>query len=309
MDLTQIKVGVLTGGVSEEKDISLRSGKQVFGALKENNISAELIEIKTSDKEKIKDSLKKLSIDVAFIALHGSFGEDGRLQQILEEIPIPYTGSGPEASFLAMDKIAAKKRFIKMGIATAPYRLFSDKDCNFRNIEYPVVVKPYFSGSSFGISILNRKEKIKDAVKEAFKYSRLVILEYYISGRELTVGILEEKPLAVVEIIPKGKYFDFENKYRKGSSKFIVPAELGEGVYKRVQQTALAAHQALGCRDFSRVDLKLKGQVPYVLEVNSIPGLTSQSLLPLSASSCGINFNRLVCLFLKNALIRRKVFR
>ncbi|MCF7871027.1 MAG: D-alanine--D-alanine ligase [Candidatus Omnitrophica bacterium] len=304
MELKNIKVGVLAGGVSEERDISLLSGEQVFQSLLAKNIKTKFIKIESSDKQEVKSLVKAAEIDIAFIALHGSFGEDGKIQAILEEIPIAYTGSGPEASVLAMDKVAAKERFKQAGIITPFYRLFSDNGYNCPDMNYPVVVKPRFSGSSFGVSIVSDKEEIKRAVKQALKFSKTVIIEDYVQGRELTVGILGEKPLAIVEIIPKGDYFDFQNKYIKGNSKFVVPAKLEEGLSERVKKTALTAHKALGCRDFSRVDLKIKNGIPYVLEVNSIPGLTINSLLPLSASASGIDFSQLIHLLLQNALLR-----
>ncbi|MCF7888288.1 MAG: D-alanine--D-alanine ligase [Candidatus Omnitrophica bacterium] len=305
MELTKIKVGVLAGGISEEKDISLLSARQVFQALKKKNIKAELIEIKTSSGNQIKKIIKSAQVDLAFVALHGLFGEDGKIQSMLEEIPITYTGSGPQASSLSMDKIAAKEIFKKEGVPTPFFRLATNKDHNYEDINYPVVVKPSHSGSSFGISIVNNKEKIKAALEKSFKFGESVIIENFIKGKELTVGVLGKRPLAVVEIVPKGKYFDFKNKYIKGNSVFIAPAKLSRKIYKKVQEVALAAHKALGCRDFSRVDIRLKGNVPYVLEVNSIPGLTEYSLLPLSAFACGISFDQLIISFLKTALLRK----
>jgi D-alanine-D-alanine ligase len=306
MELKKVKVGVLAGGVSEERDISLLSGEQVFQTLLEKNIRTKFIKIESSDKQEVKRVVKAAEIDIAFIALHGVFGEDGKIQAILEEIPIVYTGSGPEASFSAMDKVAAKEKFKQAGILTPAYHLFSGNNYMCQNISYPVVVKPRFSGSSFGVSIVTDREQIKQAFKQALGFSKTVIIEDYIKGRELTVGILAEKPLAIVEIIPKGEYFDFQNKYIKGNSKFVVPAKLEKGLSERVKKTALAAHRVLGCRDFSRVDLKIKDGMPYVLEVNSIPGLTRKSLLPLAASASGIDFSQLINLLLEKALARAK---
>jgi D-alanine-D-alanine ligase len=305
MELTNIKVGVLAGGISEERDISLLSGRQVFQALKRKNIKAELIEIKTSNNSQIKQIIKSAQIDLAFIALHGLFGEDGKIQSILEEIPIAYTGSGPQASFFSMNKIAAKKRFKKNGVPTPSFRLAISRDHNYQDINYPVVVKPSHSGSSFGISIVDNKEKIEKALDKSLKFSDSAIIEDFIKGKELTVGVLGKSPLAVVEIVPKGKYFDFKNKYIKGNSAFIAPAKLDKKIYKQVQEVAFTAHKALGCRDFSRVDIRLNDNTPYVLEVNSIPGLTECSLLPLSAFACGISFDQLIFSFLKFALLRR----
>lgn len=306
MDIKKLKVGVLAGGVSEEREISLRSGKQVFSALNKENISACFIDLKSSDSEEIKLTLLESKIDIAFIALHGFFGEDGQIQTILEEISLAYTGSGPEASRLSMDKVASKEKFRSLGIKTPDYQVFSYRDIQKRKISYPAVVKPNFSGSSFGISIVKKPTLLAKALEVAFSFNDQVIVEDFIQGRELTVGILKDKPLAVVEIIPKKGFFDFNNKYNKGNSNFIVPAKLDSKLYNLVQNRALAAHQALGCRDFSRVDIRLSDRSPYVLEVNSIPGLTSESLLPLSALACGINFQKLAILLLESAYLRQK---
>lgn len=306
MELKNVKVGVLAGGVSEEREISLLSGEQVFKALNETGVNAKFLEIKTSNHQKIKNIIREAGIDVAFIALHGSFGEDGKVQAILEEISLAYTGSGPKASALAMDKIAAKEKFNQNKIPTPPHFLFSPKNFNYDKIQCPVVIKPCFSGSSFGVSIVNKNKNIKKSLSQAFKFSKLAMAEDYIEGKELTVGIVEEKPLAIVEIIPQEGHFDFKNKYIKGKSDFIVPAKLDKDLYWKIQQVALKAHKILGCRDFSRVDIKLKEDVPYVLEVNSIPGLTKQSLLPLSASASGLDFHQLIITFLRNAIARER---
>lgn len=312
MDLKGIRVGVLAGGASEEREISLLSGKQVFSSLRQGGVRAVLIDLKSSRQDQIKKIIKKEKIDLAFIALHGAFGEDGSLQRILEKISLAYTGSNPEASRLAMDKIASKKRFKQEGVPVAGFQIFSGEknegqsSNNFPSC-FPVVVKPNSSGSSFGVSIVKNKDNFWPAVKSAFNFSNTVIAEDYIEGPELTVGILNNKPLAVVEIIPKGEYFGFESKYTVGGSNFIVPAKLESRVYKRVQEVAQTAHKALGCRDFSRVDIKLKGKIPYVLEINSIPGFTSKSLLPLSALACGIDFGKMIQIIIGSVLARSRV--
>lgn len=294
-DLGNLKVGVLGGGVSLEREISLISAQEVFMALQRRKIETVFIDISTSHENEIKELVISKNIDIAFIALHGEFGEDGKIQKIMEDLDMPYTGSRPKASYQAMDKIASKNIFLKRGVPTAYFSVCYDINKVPKNLSFPLVVKPYFTGSSIGVSIVDTGAGLKIALEKAFSYQNKVILESYIEGKELTVGILEEKPLAVVEIIPKKGYFDFQSKYTDGLTEFITPANLRGSVYRRVQEIALAAHCVLGCRHFSRVDIRLsKEGIPYVLEVNSIPGLTSHSLLPLSAKHGGIEFDELI---------------
>jgi len=293
--LRDVKIGVLGGGISEEREISLISAKEVYQALVRSELQPVFIDINTSEEQKIKSFIMSYGISMAFIALHGELGEDGKIQHILEELNIPYTGSGPHASFLAMDKISSKEKFIERDILTPKFFTLSNSKNIPCNIKYPVVVKPNFLGSSFGISMVKEESNLMKAIDIAFSYKGKVIVEDYIKGRELTVGILEDKPLAIVEIISKEAYFDLKAKYAAGRTEFVVPAKLEKSIYKKVESEAIRAHKALGCRHFSRVDIRLsKENAAYVLEVNSIPGLTSKSLLPLSAKACGIDFNKLI---------------
>ncbi|UCC94625.1 MAG: D-alanine--D-alanine ligase [Candidatus Omnitrophota bacterium] len=290
-----MRVGVLGGGVSEEREISLISAQEVLNALKRKSIEAFFVDITTSDRQKVKEILLSHIFDVAFVALHGEFGEDGKIQRILQNLKIPHTGSSPSASYLSMDKIASKTIFVRGDIPTPPFHVCVDPSRLPRNLQFPLVVKPYFSGSSIGISIVRDESDLGPALKKAFSLQKRVLLEQYIEGREMTVGILEEKPLAVVEIVSKNEYFDFHTKYTVGEAELRAPAELETSVYGRVQAVALSAHRALGCKSFSRVDMRLsRDNTPFVLEVNSIPGLTSHSLLPLSAKCCGIDFDDLI---------------
>ena len=220
----------------------------------------------------------------------------------------------PLASYLAMDKIVSKLIFLNTNIPTADFLVYWHKPGQSldnleslgalrQRIQYPTVVKHYFSGSSLGVSVVREEPQLLEALKKALSLQNKIILENYIEGRELTVGILEDEPLSVVEIIPKKGYYDFTAKYSDGMTEFIVPAKLENTVYSKVQEIALRAHKALGCRHFSRVDIRLnKDNEIFVLEVNSIPGLTSHSLLPLSASACGINFDRLILTMTQLAL-------
>ncbi|MFA7677002.1 MAG: D-alanine--D-alanine ligase [Candidatus Omnitrophota bacterium] len=301
------KIGVLGGGISGEREISLLSARAAYNALSQSGFQAVLMDIDTPDERIIRDRIYSNGIDAVFIALHGRFGEDGQIQKIMENMGMIYTGSDSRASALAMNKIFSKKVFIKNNIPTPQYSTFSDKDVTLENRSWPVVVKPSGSGSSLGISIVRDETEFSRAVEKAFPYDEQVIIEDYVDGREITVGILDEKPMGVVEIVSDRQYYDFKAKYCEDKTRFIAPAHLDAGIYKKAQEVGLAAHKALGCRHFSRVDIRLgNDNVPYVLEVNSIPGLTSHSLLPLSAGVCGISFNLLVEKMTKMALYGKK---
>lgn len=289
------KIGVLGGGVSGEKEISLISAKGVLEVLWRKKLDAVFIDISNTCHNKIRDQIISYNLDLAFIALHGGFGEDGGIQRVLEDINILYTGSRPLSSLISMDKVLAKSIFLKTNVPTPDFSICTEFKNIPRNMELPVVIKPSCSGSSLGISIVKEQMKLKSAFDLAFSYSHEIIIESYIQGRELTVGILDGKPLAVIEIKPKKGYFDFDNKYGDLKTDFIVPAELEDCIYKKVQETGVLAHNELGCRHFSRVDMILaKDNRLFVLEVNSIPGLTLHSLLPLSAAACGLNFDNLI---------------
>lgn len=295
MDLKAVKIGVLGGGISAERDISLLSAKSAYEALLRQGVKPVLIDINSSQSQELEKLLRFNLVDCAFIALHGEFGEDGGIQEILENLGIAYTGSDPQASALAMNKILTKEKFKQAGVSTASFKVFSQGNKIPDNLSFPLVVKPYCSGSSLGISIVREQSELEAALELAFKHQSTVLLEDYIDGRELTVGILDEHPLSIVEIIPKKAYYNFDAKYNDALTQFIAPAKIPKTIYRQVQDLALSAHQALGCRHFSRVDLRLNQQgQAYVLEVNSIPGLTSHSLLPLSAKVSGIEFDSLI---------------
>ncbi len=313
MKIGDIRIGVLGGGVSTERDISLISSHEVCEALAKKGLDVVFIDILTKKKNKVKELISSSNIGLAFIALHGEFGEDGQIQEILEELGIAYTGSGPKASALAMNKAHSKRIFKAKGIPTPNFTVLSQEYLSKKEddipaeIKYPLVVKPCSSGSSIGVSIVRGRGNLRDALELAFSYSNGVILEDYIEGRELTVGILEEEPLAVVEILPKKGYFDFDAKYSHGASDFIAPAQLNNEVEREIRSVGSAVHRVLGCRHFSRVDIRLtKDNLPFVLEVNSIPGLTLNSLLPLSAGVCGVDFSELIFKMAELALYGKK---
>lgn len=294
------RIAVLAGGPSSERAISIKSGRAVYKALRETGCNVELIEL---DGRGLKGVIGKASPDVAFLALHGRFGEDGTVQKALEDVSIPYTGSGVRASMRALDKIAAKKVFDGRGILIPPYRIFDRRAIKkLKRLSFPLVIKPRNEGSSIGLSVVKNKEEFDSACKKAFKYSDKIIAEQFIKGREITVGILDDTALPVVEIVPGREFYDFYAKYKDKNTRYVVPAPLPKDIYKKAQRLGLASHRALGCRDFSRVDMILgdDGRI-FVLEVNTIPGLTARSLLPKAAGALGITFNDLCLKFLQLA--------
>ncbi|MDD4939761.1 MAG: D-alanine--D-alanine ligase [Candidatus Omnitrophica bacterium] len=291
------KIGVLMGGPSSERDISLKSGKAVHENLAQIGLNAVCIDIKTDGIEDNARLITSSGIDIAFIALHGHFGEDGQIQAVLEGLGIPYTGSGVKASRLAMDKTASRRIFERSGLAVPKYKeeerstygagwagLHSD-------FSFPLVVKPATHGSSIGLSIVEKEEFLDRSVNLALSFDTRIIIEEFIAGRELTVGILGERALPVIEIVPKKGVFDYDAKYHPGMTEYLVPAELEEGLRAMVQAAALDAHKLLGCSGCSRVDLILSGEnIPFILEVNTIPGMTATSLLPKAAKVTGMDF-------------------
>lgn len=293
------RVGVLMGGLSSEREISLKSGKAVLSALLDSGIEAVGIDIITDNIEENIKLLKDYNLNGVFIALHGRFGEDGEIQEILEKIDLPYTASGVRASRLAMDKISSLK-ILKTGGLCVPKFKFIEKSAYLKNRAFknnlglPLFVKPANHGSSIGLSLVERDEELPAAIQLAFQFNERVIIEEYIFGRELTVGVLGDEALPAIEIIPKNKFFDFQAKYQAGLTQYIIPARLEEDISRKVQRAALEAHRLLGCFGCSRTDIILtKDGSPYVLEVNTIPGMTSTSLLPKAAGIAGIDFNQL----------------
>jgi len=300
------------GGYSSEREISLKSGRNVSQALKDSGCRVSDIDIQCKENDKIFDLIKESKIDVAFIALHGALGEDGTIQTILERAQIPYTGSGVEASQLVMNKVLTQKILKENKIPIPDYEVITDnKDLdidiissNFKKL--PVVVKPACEGSSLGISIVHQKDELRPAIQKAFDFGTEVMLEEYIKGKELTVGILEQKPLPIIEIRPNNIFFDFTAKYQRGMTEYIVPAELNQDLAMNIQHLATEVHLLLGCLDFSRVDIMLNDQdEPCVFEVNTIPGFTSTSLVPMAAKHNGINFSNL-CLKLIDLAYEKK---
>jgi D-alanine-D-alanine ligase len=309
------RVGVLMGGPSSEREISIKSGKAVCKALEAKRIDYVPVELMPGPntngyKESVAKKLALLKIDVAFVALHGEFGEDGTVQGLLEEMKIPYTGSSSSASRVAMNKITAKEMFKSKNIPIARHEILAKDDFNkgcdinayFKNLGPSLVVKPSNGGSSIGLNIVSNREDLKAAIDDAFKYDNRLIIEEYIPGREITVGIIEDMALPIVEILPKRKFFDFTAKYQNGLTEYIVPAKIEKSIYENCQDIGLKAHKVLSARSFSRVDIILnKKKGPVVLEVNTIPGLTETSLLPKAARAIGMEFEDLCLKILESA--------
>ncbi|MFH1479082.1 MAG: D-alanine--D-alanine ligase [Candidatus Omnitrophota bacterium] len=308
------RIGILMGGPSSESDISIKSGKAVYSALMSKGLDAVEVCLDRSQdingyKDLVKDRIRSLGIDVAFIAMHGEFGEDGFIQSILEDMKIPYTGSKVKASQVGMDKIMSKEVFKTCNIPVPRHIILSKTDIDktadqkvyFNELGLPLVIKPYNKGSSIGLYIVDKEEEFYPFLEKAFNYSNTVMLEEYIKGREITVGILADRPLPIVEIVPKNKFFDFEAKYNKGLTEYIVPAKMQEKIYKECQNIALLTHKALGADFFSRVDMILSDDTPVVLEINTIPGLTETSLLPKAAKASGMDFEELAIKILESA--------
>lgn len=290
--LTDKRIGVLMGGISAEREVSLRSGSAIYNALKGLGYSAVAIDVGSD----ICDLLDKSKTETAFLALHGGYGEDGSIQGMLEVLGIPYTGSGVLASALAMDKEASKKVFLYHGIPVPPFVVLT-RENRAKSIDFrlPWVIKPATEGSSVGVSIARDKDNFEKAIETAFSYGSRVIVEKYIEGQEIHIGILNGKVLGGVEVRPSLEFYNYEAKYTAGLTEYILPPEIAAETYERSKITALSAHTALGCRGATRVDLRLNAEgEPHVLEVNTIPGMTETSLLPKIAGLAGFDFPGLI---------------
>ena len=310
--MTLKKVVVLAGGPSSEREVSLESGREVLKALSLLGYKAVLIDLDASVVERLKEE----NPDIVFIALHGRPGEDGSVQGLLELLNIPYTGSGVLSSALAMNKLFTKRIFASVGLPIVPYITFSLKDWiaekekvwqEVEKIGFPNVVKPVAQGSSVGVSIVEREGDLESAVEEALKFDGEIILEKYVSGREIQVGILGNKELQAlppIEIRPKKKFFDYEAKYTPGLAEEITPAPLSGEETREAQELAKRAYKALGCEGFGRVDMFLTEEKFYISEINTIPGLTANSLFPKEARAAGMDFPQLVEKILKLGLER-----
>lgn len=300
------KIAVLCGGMSSEAEISMRSGKGCYDALKRLGFNnAELVVV---DKN-IAETLKNGKYDYAFNALHGKYGEDGCIQGLLEILQIPYTGCGVMASSLCMNKEFTKRilstcKEIPMA-KSAFVRKGDDVIEKTKDLKYPLFTKPVCEGSSFGMTKVERPEDLKTAYELAAKYNEDVLIEEFVDGFFVTVGVLEceGEPFAteILEIRPKNEWYDFEAKYKNGMSEFIVPAHLSDEVTACVKEVAVKAFVTAGCRGVSRVDFMMKDNIPYLLEINTSPGMTATSDLPAQAAAMGIDYDHLVLNILNSA--------
>ena len=248
--------------------------------------------------KKIKYEYQLKKFDAAFICLHGKNGEDGKIQSFLELIKVPYTGSNPQASMLSMNKVLSKLVWLKHQLLTPQYEIIQ-KDSFYEDIvikiDSPFVVKPSSSGSSFGISLVKSKAQFELAILEASKYDSLVIAEQYIKGREFTVSILDEQPLGVIEIIPKNEFYDYDAKYISDETTFLQPKDLSQDQLKNLYDSAIKAFSSIGCRGWGRVDFIMDSKASfYLIEINTVPGMTGHSLFPLSAKNAGLSFEQVV---------------
>ncbi len=285
------------GGMSSEREISIRSGTAVYNALIKKGYNAVKIDVDRN----IAEVLKRKKIDIAFIALHGKYGEDGTMQGLLEIMGIHHTGSSVMASSMAFDKTKAKEIFRSHGIPTPDWEVIKNgfKEgalwARVQGFKFPLIVKPAREGSTIGLTVVKKKEYLQKALKKAGKYDDKIIVEKFISGRELTVGILKGYALPIIEVKPKSGLYDYKSKYTKGMTKYICPVPLNKKLEIKIKKIAFSAYNALVCSGAARVDIMLdKKNRPYVLEVNTIPGMTELSLLPKAANHAGIDFPELV---------------
>lgn len=301
-----MKVGVIMGGISSEREISLKSGNSVVENIDKNKY--EVIPIVIDKKEDIINKVK--GIDFALLALHGQFGEDGTVQAVLQTLGIPYSGCGPLSSAACMDKDMTKSLLQAEGIRTAPWiNLRSGDEINYEDIKelgYPVVVKPTHGGSSVATFIIKEEKEIENAVKEAFKWDNEVMIEKFIKGDEITCPVMGREMFPVVAIKPHAEFFDYTAKYADGGSdEFVI--ELEKSLHKEVEKMALDTYRALKCSVYARIDMIItEGGIPYILEVNTLPGMTKASLFPKSAAGRGIDFSGLIDLIIENSIKEKR---
>ena len=309
---SSLQVGVLLGGCSSEREISLKTGQAIAQALAETGFCVEKIDVQSENPIHVTEQIRPYNIDVAFIALHGAFGEDGRIQSILESLDIAYTGSGPKASELAFNKKQTQNFLKNHGVTIPSYVIVTeqdflrDKGLILESIKLPAVVKPTCEGSSIGVSIVRSEDKLEEALINALQFNQEVIIEQFILGREMTVGIIDQHALPIVEIVPRHDFFDFEAKYQKGMTDYVVPAEVSAERTEKIQTQAKKVHDLIGCVDLSRVDFIVTDDAAYVLEINTVPGFTETSLVPKAAEHAGITFNQLCTQLVDLAYARKE---
>jgi D-alanine-D-alanine ligase len=313
--LTQARIGVLMGGQSSERDVSLRTGAAVHRALCRRGYDAVTIDVGPTLSRDLRDQ----KVAIAFLALHGPGGEDGSMQGFLETLGIPYTGSGIQASAVGMHKVTTKTILAAHGIPVPPgtvikrgEKISGAQMLRVTKLRWPVVVKPASEGSTIGVTIVRKPSQWTEALALAHKYDRDAMAEAYIPGHEVTVSLLgrqDEAPLVLpaVEIVAPGGFYDFAAKYEKGKTQYLCPAPLSASVTREIRALALRTYEVLGCAGAARVDFRItpRGR-PYVLEINTVPGMTETSLLPMAAAQAGIGYEELTERILESAVARIK---
>ena len=287
--MKKLKITVMLGGPSAEREVSLRSGAAVARALRERGHSVEELDPQPGDWR------LPAGTEAVFLALHGTYGEDGQMQSELETLGVPYTGCGSEASRTAFDKILTKVRFWETGVPTAKYVVLDDPAGDYPDeLRLPLVIKPARQGSSVGLQFVDDRKSWPKALAESLRFDSEVVVEERVLGRETTVGILDGEPLPIVEVRPKAGAYDYQNKYTSGATEYFCPAEFDARTTRRIQAAALDAFAAVGGRDYARVDVMVTAEGdPVVLEVNTLPGMTETSLLPKAAAAQGLSYGAL----------------
>ncbi len=312
-----MKIGVLYGGISGEREVSISSSKGIIKALEAKGYDVYPVDF---HPERLSDIIE-LDVDLVYIALHGKYGEDGRVQSLLDMLGIPYIGSNVLASALAMDKSKAKEIFSLHGIPVAKSEVYTySQALDLSNLveeikekfETPFIIKPNSEGSTLGLSIINQDEEIKDALIHAFESDDKVLVESYLDGMELTVPVLgeldHEKALSVIEIVIESELYDYEAKYSTGGSEHVIPARISDEKTKEIQALAIKAHKALGCEVYSRADFILtQDGTPYILEVNTLPGMTETSLFPDACRVEGIAYEEMIERFIQITLKNKEM--
>jgi len=300
----KLNIVVMLGGSGAEREVSLRSGAAVAKALR--SLGHEVVEVDPKDGRFVLPA----ETSVVFLALHGTYGEDGTVQRQLDKLGVVYTGCDAEASRIAFDKVLTKQRCVKAGVPTAKFSIMNSSRAPFpKDVQPPLVVKPVRQGSSVGLQFVERAADWPGALAEALKYDTEVLVEEKIIGRETTVGILDGKPLPVIEVRPKNGSYDYGNKYTAGATEYFCPAIFDAATTKRIQEAALGAFKAVGGRDYARVDVMVDNNgKPIVLEVNTLPGMTETSLLPKAAAAAGLNYAEL-CQRMIDLALKRKAMR
>ena len=300
-ELKNKRIAVLMGGLSAEREISLKTGRAVLNALLENGCDAVAVDVGRD----LPGQLQAVAAELAFICLHGRYGEDGTVQGLLEMMQIPYTGSGVMSSSMAMDKVVTKQLLLYHEISTpgfVVYRVGDDLAAVLQRCRhFPLVVKPAREGSTIGISIVHNQAELEAGLAEAKKHDDLILIEDFIQGDEVTVSVLNGQALPIIKIVPRSGFYDYASKYTPGQTEYLLPAPLEVVLYNRLQDVSIAACQALSCRGAARVDFMVREREFFCLEINTIPGMTETSLLPKAAAEAGVTFNELVMQILDDA--------